>query len=157
MPDERGGDLLRLAAERLVERRDAVGVGRVDVGAVRDEELDGGGVGVGGRPVQQGVATGAPVDLIGIDATGELVSEASFCVINSLWGICVPVILISKLSYYHIPGGRRAPRWTWPRPAQWSRRRPGAWRGRPSRAGVRPCWDPTRKGQPPFGAATCFK
>ena len=79
VPDQRGCDLLRLAAERLVERRDAVCVRRVDVCAVRDEKLDGGGVGVGGRPVQQGVATGAPVDLVGVDATGELVSEASFC------------------------------------------------------------------------------
>ena len=79
MPDECGGDLLRLSAERFVERRDAVGVRRVDVGAVRDEELDGGGVGVGGRPVQQGVAPNAPVDLIGVDATGELVSVESFC------------------------------------------------------------------------------
>ena len=72
MPDQGGGDLFGLAAERLVERRDSVGVRRVDVGAVGDEELDGGGVGVGGGPVEEGVAAGASVDLVGVDAAREL-------------------------------------------------------------------------------------
>ena len=72
VPDQGGGDLFGLAAERLVERRDSVGVRGVDVGSVRDEELHGGGVGVGGCPVEEGVAAGASVDLVGFDATTEL-------------------------------------------------------------------------------------
>ena len=70
--DQGGGHLLGLAAKRLVERRDSVGVGGVDVGAVGDEELDGGGVGVRGGPVEEGVSAGASVDLIGVDAAREL-------------------------------------------------------------------------------------
>ena len=41
VPDESGCDVLRLAAERLVQRSHSVGVRRVDVGAVRDQELQG--------------------------------------------------------------------------------------------------------------------
>ena len=37
-----------------------------------DERGDGGGVGVGGGPVQEAVAAGAAVDLIGVDAATEL-------------------------------------------------------------------------------------
>ena len=72
MPDQGGGDLFGLATERFVKRRDTVGVRGVDVGTVGDEELDSGGVRVGGGPVEEGVAAGASVDRIGVDAAREL-------------------------------------------------------------------------------------
>ena len=78
VPDQGRRHPFALAAERLVERRDAVRVGRVDVRAVGDEQLHRGDVGIGGGPVEEGVAAGTSVDFIGVDAARELEQSELF-------------------------------------------------------------------------------
>ena len=153
MPDQGGGDLFGLATERFVKRRDAVGVRGVDVGTVGDEELDSGGVRVRGGPVEEGVAAGASVNRIGVDAARELgIYSNHFKSFQKYLGDTAPLALFARPSY--IPGGRRAPRWTLPRLALWNRRRPAAWRDQLRRGDVRPWWDLTRTGQRPCEGAT---